>query len=453
LAGWLQDPESIGGCANIMYVSLYDSTTQIWSAPVLVANGTPVDVIDAGPSCPVNQDSYFALSTYAGALSDNGDALVTWINSPPPPTVDANPTPSVWANHYSASSQSWTGPTEILPPVLDFYATNPSAALNANGDGWVVMVTALAECGAGAYKIVGIPYSASGGFGTAAIINKSLVCPVMCNGAGVDFSYPVTLTAEVVALSDATFVAAWSEEEANSCDESLLGYAMAGARGTASGWSPSFDEPVYTYSNDYPTLLSLQAGGTNAVAGWIITQDAGGPFPVVPLAITGIKSGDTNWEAPQLLELNPLQNNIAIALSSAGTGVVSWPAGSSSLNALAALIDSSLALGPIMNLTAACSLTSGLSNYSVPATLAAAANSAGGAAVVWPGDSNGQGAAGITYTSGSGWSTCEALPGADIIDPEVVDIGDGEWGTLDWTGASSTPNARDAGLYFQTNLP
>jgi len=433
LAVWRQFQDVQLNCDSLN-VAFFSAATQTWSA-----TGEPVANItypDGGGACLSN----YSVTSMSAALSDNGDALVTW------PLYE---TTVLMAIHYDHTTGLWdTRPTQIAPGSYylgSSLAQASAVALNSSGAGWVLFLGLAYACED--YRVLGVSYAPGSGFSQPVIVDpdpsgvansksvSSCTCTQMEN---LTYDDPPP---GVVALSDDSFVAAWGQEvevvSNDACNPVSANNTsiMVGARGTATAWGAEFQVSIpglqQPNSVGPPTLRGLAAGGTNVVAIWNGVDPDGGQFDALDTSgITGLQPGDSTWESFQMLPAihNGPPDFVASDLDPSGAGMVTWQSTGPTNDQYVAPISLSLQLGAAQDLTSLCPLQVSNTNISYYGTVAV--NSDGGAAVDWVY----KGALlGSTYAPSSGWSACssvEVVADGGIADPIVANTGNGEFGTL-----------------------
>ncbi|MHB8419098.1 MAG: hypothetical protein ACYDCL_13555 [Myxococcales bacterium] len=445
LAGWLEATD--GGCPNRLEVAFFSSASQTWSTPTFI------------PSLPSGTDYDCPESTFALALSDNGDALVAWTQLVP---YNGSSLPSLVADTYDPTSGVWTGPTQIAPPqsatsnITEWIAT----ALNAQGQGWVVYEPAPSCSSYTSYEVDAIPYQPGSGFGASVAIHGAV-----CGGCpAVSSSFAPLGSVGLNALSDGTFVATWAESDASNLCGAPQNPAgnIVGARGTAAGWSAPFYLPQYSPQ----TLLQMVSGGTNAVASYWVSLDAGvAAAPSYGYLVVGLQASDTNWETTETMYVYDV-SQMSAALNPSGAGMITWGGYNDAgyVDQFVAPLSSTLVFGAPQDLSAACPIGPELGNSPTSAGGTVAVNSDGGAAVSWELIPNPAGAeppsyiVGAAYDPATGWGPCGLIStdGGYVSNPLfdygtvpiVADVGGGQWGTL-----YMDYNNQAGALYFQSGAP
>jgi hypothetical protein len=436
LAGWVEATD--GGCPYQLQVAFFSSASQTWSTPTFI----PSLPSGTGYDCPTG--------SFALALSDNGDALVAWTQLIPSASA-------LVADAYDATSGVWTGPTQLAQSTTSNIQEWIATALNAQGQGWVVYEPAPGCSSYTSTEVDAIPYQPGSGFGASVAIHGALCgsCPAVSS------SFDPLGSPGLVALSDGTFVATWAESDAsNLCGapQNPVGN-IVGARGTAASWGTPFYLPQYLPQS----LIEMVSGGTNAVASYWVTLDAGTAPSSYGYLVVGLQSSDTNWETTQTMYVNVSQ--MSAALNASGAGMVTWGGTNDAgyVDQFVAPLSSTLVFGTPQDLSAACPLGPEFGNFPTSEGGTVAVNSDGGAAVSWElvastGAEPASYIVGAAYDPATGWGPCGLIstdggyssnPLADYgTDPIVADLGGGQWGTL-----YMDYNNQAGSLYFQIGAP
>ncbi|HUB05936.1 MAG TPA: hypothetical protein VMB50_02995 [Myxococcales bacterium] len=451
LAGLLAYNTASSCHSNQLEVAFYTAATGTWSAPAFPpypayqAFGQP-----GYDNCPAPTGAH----GFAIALSDDGDALVTWRGYVPFDGGAYQIALAVEADHYDHTSGTWTGPVVVQSPsTVDGYETEVATALDPTGDGWILSVPGL-SCNDGTANtqlgVTAVPYTPDGGFGPAQLIGSGTAC-TPCDPAGTSSIIEVEgVNPYLTALADGGFVAAWSELEdvTTDCGRGSATGLFAGARTLADGGWYSFAAPAFTLPDDQPSApipVSMAAGGADALVAWGVAFDAGpqaGASPVVQIVVTGLTPSDPAWEAQQVVVApGSFLQDVSTALSPDGTGAVSWlglpPSGQVDGDEMVASIAGpaqSFAVGQPLDVTAACPLATPYVDNPGAGTVAAGPD--GTFAVVWmqpsgtsPTQTPGVGfLLGSAYAPDAGWGPCSWASTS-------MDYGTASYPIIAWTGS------------------